>query len=213
MNQNTKDTIRLYVDAKYTSPYAMSAYVALLEKGVKFELVTVDLAAKTHHQTAYTRISLTQRVPTLECGDFSLSESSAITEYIDEVFPGMALYPKSPELRARARQVQAWLRSDLMPIRVERSTLVNFYGQKYPPLSAEAKAAADSLIFFAESLLPPGAENLFSEWSIADTDLALMLNRLAMHGDEVPARLREYAQHQWQRASVQSWVHQKRPAL
>ena len=213
MNQNTKDTIRLYVDAKYTSPYAMSAYVALLEKGVQFDVVTVDLAAQKHHQAEYAGISLTQRVPTLEQGDFSLSESSAITEYIDEVFPGTALYPKSPELRARARQVQAWLRSDLMPIRVEHSTLVNFYGQKYPPLSAEAKAAADSLIFFAESLLPPGAENLFGEWSIADTDLALMLNRLVMHGDEVPARLRDYAQHQWQRASVQSWVHQKRPAL
>lgn len=213
MNQNTKDTIRLYVDAKYTSPYAMSAYVALLEKGVQFDVVTVDLAAQKHHQAEYAGISLTQRVPTFEQGDFSLSESSAITEYIDEVFPGTALYPKSPELRARARQVQAWLRSDLMPIRVERSTLVNFYGQKYPPLSAEAKAAADSLIFFAESLLPPGAENLFGEWSIADTDLALMLNRLVMHGDEVPARLRDYAQHQWQRASVQSWVHQKRPAL
>jgi len=213
MNQNTKDTIRLYVDAKYTSPYAMSAYVALLEKGVQFEVVTVDLAAKTNYQNEYTSISLTQRVPTLQRGDFQLSESSAITEYIDEVFPGTALYPKTPELRAHARQVQAWLRSDLMPIRVERSTLVNFYGKKFPPLSTEAKAAADSLYFFADTLLPPGAENLFGDWSIADTDLALMLNRLAIHGDEVPARLRDYAQHQWQRASVQSWVQQKRPAL
>ncbi|MGV8577848.1 glutathione transferase, partial [Pseudomonas aeruginosa] len=46
----------------------------------------------------------------------------------------------------------------------------------------------------------------FREWCIADTDLALMLNRLVMHGDPVPERLRHYAHKQWQRPSVQAWL-------
>jgi glutathione S-transferase len=50
-------------------------------------------------------------VPLLVDGGFSLSESSAITEYLDEVYPGAPLYPRDPQARARARQVQAWLRS------------------------------------------------------------------------------------------------------
>lgn len=49
-------------------------------------------------------------------------------------------------------------------------------------------------------------QNLFGEWCIADTDLALMINRLALHGDDVPAPLTEYAAFQWQRASVQRFI-------
>lgn len=40
----------------------------------------------------------------------------------------------------------------------------------------------------AEHLLALGQPNLFGEWCIADTDLALMINRPVLHGDEVPER-------------------------
>ncbi|WP_406939629.1 hypothetical protein [Bordetella pertussis] len=36
--------------------------------------------------------------------------------------------------------------------------------------------------------------------------MALMLNRLAHSGDDLPAPLRDYAAAQWQRASVQAWL-------
>ncbi len=47
----------------------------------------------------------------------------------------------------------------------------------------------------AEHLLALGQPNLFGEWCIADTDLALMINRLV-----------DYATFQWQRASVQRFI-------
>ncbi len=203
----------LYVDSRFTSPYAMSVFVALHEKGLPFEIETIDLAAKANHEPHFAATSLTRRVPTLVHNGFALSESSAITEYLDEVFSGAPLYPAEPRSHAQARQVQAWLRSDLMPIRQERSTEVMFYGAKKPPLSADALASAEKLFFVAESLLPANAENLFGQWCIADVDLALMLNRLLMHGDAAPERLAAYARHQWQRPSVQMWVRQKRPPL
>ena len=203
----------LYVDAQFVSPYAMSVFVALHEKGLPFEIATLDLAAKANQEPHFAATSLTRRVPALVHNGFSLSESSAISEYLDEVFPSTPLYPAESHDRARARQVQAWLRSDLMPIREQRPTEVVFYGPKKSPLSAEALASAEKLFSVAESLLPANTENLFSEWSIADVDLALMLNRLILNGDQVPARLATYAQRQWQRPSVQLWVNQKRPPL
>ena len=72
----------LYVDANFASPYALVAFVGLLEKGVSFDVEPLDLAA---HAT-----------------------------------------PTDPRDRARARQVQAWLRSDLMPIRDERPPLIEY---------------------------------------------------------------------------------------
>jgi glutathione S-transferase len=129
------------------------------------------------------------------------------------VFEGVALYPAEPRARARARQVQAWLRSDLMPIRQERTTEVVFYGAKGQPLSAAAREAAAKLFSAAEALLATGSANLCGPWSIADVDLALMLNRLVLHGDPVPERLAAYASRQWQRPSVQEWVNRPRPPL
>jgi len=205
--------MRLYVDHLYTSPYAMSVFVTLREKGLAFDTVTLDLNAAQQHAADFARLSLTQRVPTLVEGDFALSESSAITEYLEQAYPGTPVYPADPKLRARARQIQAWLRSDLLPIRQERSTMVVFYGQKMPPLSPVAEAAAAKLISAAQDLLVGNPAYLFGDWSIADVDLAVMLNRLILNGDSVPAELVEYAQRQWQRPSVQAWVNQHRPAL
>ena len=205
--------LRLYVDSMFTSPYAMSVFVTLREKGLAFDTVCLDLDA-AHHQTAeFARLSMTQRVPTLVEGDFALSESSAICEYLDQAYPETAVYPADPRQRARARQVQAWLRSDLLPIRQERSTLVVFCGQKRPPLSAEAQAAATKLISAAQALLADNREYLCGQWSIADVDLAVMLNRLILNGDAMPAQLVAYAQRQWQRPSVREWVELRRPAL
>lgn len=201
-----QDSIRLYVDAQFASPYAMSVFVALHEKLLGFEMTSLELSTQENRSTEFSRLSLTQRVPTLVHGDFALSESSAIAEYIDEVFPGTPLYPKDARSRARARQLQAWLRSDLMPIRQERSTEVVFYGAVGAPLSAAAQAAARSLFDAVEVLLPAGAEHLFGGWSIADADLALMLNRLVLNGDAVPPRLAAYAAQQWRRPSVQRWL-------
>ena len=58
----------------------------------------------------------------------------------------------------------------------------------------------------ATMLLAHGGQNLFGEWSIADADLALMLNRLVLNGDKVPEALADYASFQWQRASIQRYV-------
>lgn len=205
--------LRLYVDARFASPYAMSAFVALCEKGLSFEVTPVNLSANENRAAGFAARSPTQRVPALVHDGFSLSESSAITEYVDEVFPGVALYPAEPRARAKARQVQAWLRSDLMPIRQERSTEVVFYGTKAAPLSAAAREAAEKLFSAAAAWLPGNSENLCGQWCIADVDLALMLNRLVLHGDPVPEGLAAYAGRQWQRPSVRKWVDQRRPPL
>ena len=188
----------------------MSAFVTLHEKRLPFGIKTLNLAARENNEAGFAAASLTRRIPTLAHDDFSLSESSAISEYLDEVFPEPPVYPRDPRARARARQVQAWLRSDLMPIRHERSTEVVFHKPVDVPLSAEARASTEKLFAAAGALLSTNAPNLFGEWCIADTDLALMLNRLVLNGDPVPERLAVYARHQWQRPSVQLWVNRAR---
>jgi len=203
--------MRLYVDANFASPYALVAFVSIIEKGLDIEIETLDLAAHANHDPNFAKTSITRRVPTLIDDGFALSESSAICEYLDETFAGTRLYPTDPRSRARARQIQAWVRSDLMPIRDERPTYVVFCGAKRPALSERAREAADTLFSAALALLD--GDNLFGAWSIADVDLAMMLQRLIVLGDPVPQRLIDYAAHQWRRPSVEQWIHKKRPPL
>jgi glutathione S-transferase len=203
----------LYVDSQFASPYAMSAFVSLRVKELAFEVKCLDLAASQNKAPAYATESLTSRVPTLVNGSFSLSESSAIAEYLEELHPDHKLFPSTLEGRARARQVQAWLRSDLLALRQDRSTEVVFYRPTQTPLSLAGQAAATKLIEAASALLSHGGENLFGTWCIADVDLALMLNRLILNGDFVPQHLVEYARRQWQIRSIQEWVSFARPPL
>jgi glutathione S-transferase len=203
----------LYVDSNFASPYAFVAFVGLLEKGLKFDIKPLELYAKANQEPGFASTSITRRIPTLIDGDFALSESSAICEYIDEIFPGTRLYPSDSRARARARQVQAWMRSDLMPIRDERPTFVVFCGARRPALSAQAIDAANKLFAAALRLLDGRTDSLFGQWSIADVDLAMMLQRLVAHGDAVPEPLVEYANLQWRRPSVQQWINHERPRL
>lgn len=201
--------LTLYVDAQFLSPYALSAYAALEVKGLDFEVRQVDLEQGDQRAAPFLHRSPIGKVPVLAHLDFYLSESSAIAEYLEQAFPApdyAALYPADTRARAQARQVQAWLRSDLQTLRRERPTEVIFDGMRPAPLSDAGHCDAARLIRVGTALLAHGQPNLFGAWSLADLDLAAMLNRLAIPGDSLPDPLRAYAQHQWNHPAIQRWI-------
>jgi len=205
--------LKLYVDSQFASAWAMSAFVALEEKGLPFEVETLTLENREHRQGDYAKASLSMRVPMLQHGRFCLSESSAIAEYLDDCFDGPNVFPEDPQDRARARQIQAWLRSDFAALRSERDTTVLFRGPVVTELSLVARREAEMIFGVVEQLLDSGRSNLFGQWSIADTDLSAVINRLALNGDPVPETVETYARKHWNRPSVQAWVQRSKGAL
>ena len=206
-------TLTLFADTFWISPYVFSCFIALREKGLDFSVEPVALQSKEQHAPAYRDRTITGRVPALRHGDFWLAESQAIVEYLDDAFPETPrALPHDLEARARARQILAWLRSDLMPIREERSTTTMFYERATIPLSVAGNAAAARLLHVADLLVPAGSGSLFGAWSQADSDLAFMLQRLLLNGHDVPAKIRAYVEREWQRPSVQEFVTRERVA-
>ena len=208
----------LHGHAMWSSPYVLSCFVALTEKKLPFDVKTVALHEGEQRSAAFVATSFTARVPALVDGDFSLSESSAIIEYLEDKWPAPghpALLPQDLQERARARQIMAWVRSDLMPIREERSAEYVFYpAASLPPcapLSRAALRAVEKLVSVAERVVPADGGPLFGAWCIADTDLAMMLQRLVKTNQPLPARLRTFAEREWQRPSVQAFVNVSRP--
>jgi len=82
-----------------TCPYVQRAAIVLLEKGVPFERVDIDLDAKPEWFLAKSPLG---KVPLLIVGDDVLFESAVIAEYLDESTPN-ALHPAEPLLRAKHR--------------------------------------------------------------------------------------------------------------
>ncbi|HEX4569183.1 MAG TPA: glutathione S-transferase family protein [Dongiaceae bacterium] len=86
------------------SVYVRIARLALVEKGVAYRLVEVDIFAKAGPPADYLARHPFGRIPAFEHDGFRLYESGAITRYVDEAFPGPALQPAAPKDRARVNQ-------------------------------------------------------------------------------------------------------------
>ncbi|MDF2231088.1 glutathione S-transferase family protein [Albimonas sp. CAU 1670] len=86
------------------SIYSWAVRLALSEKGVDWDWAEVDPFAEPERAA---RRHPFAKVPVLVHGAFSVFETVAILQYVDEAFDGPALQPTEPQARARMRQVQA----------------------------------------------------------------------------------------------------------
>jgi glutathione S-transferase/RNA polymerase-associated protein len=84
------------------SPYAQKVKMALLEKGVAFEVKIPDLVGP---DPEFITLSPRLEVPVLVDGDVKLFQSSVIVEYIEERWRDAPLLPETPAERARVRLI------------------------------------------------------------------------------------------------------------
>jgi glutathione S-transferase len=144
-------------------PFAHRSRLTLLEKGVPFNLIEIDLQNKPAN---FREISPYGKVPVLKHGENRVWESAIINEYLDEAFPEHPLLPQEPILRAQAR---IWI--DFADTRLFAVTGKLLYSQdshQYPEL---VKELAEHLLFIEnEGLLKisDDAPYWFSEISLVD---------------------------------------------
>jgi glutathione S-transferase len=82
-------------------PFCARTRIALAEKGVPYETVTIDLADRPAWLVEQNPPD--GRVPVLEKDGWILAESAVIDEYLDDRFPDPPLLPVDPGERAVAR--------------------------------------------------------------------------------------------------------------
>ena len=89
--------------------FGAKAVIAALEKGLEFELVMVpfnadDLYLPKHPEVL--RVNPKQQVPVLIHTDLEIYDSTQIFEYLEDLCPDPALWPKETRARARARLLE-----------------------------------------------------------------------------------------------------------
>jgi len=97
--------------------------ITLIEKGVPYGTSIVDLSRMEQKKPEYLALNPNGVVPTLVHGDRVVYESNVITEYLDDVFPDLRLYPEDPWERAQVKLWQAFELSfakDYRPLMYQR---------------------------------------------------------------------------------------------
>ena len=93
----------LTIIGSYVSPYVRKVLACMNLKGLPFQ---VDPITPFYGNEEFRQLSPLCRIPVLVDGDFSCSDSSVICAYLDEAYPGHALFPADPKDRARARWLE-----------------------------------------------------------------------------------------------------------
>ena len=95
------------------SMFGAKAQIAVLEKGLAFDLVMVPFDMDRLYEPKHPeviRVNPKRQVPVLIHGDVEIFDSTQIFEYLEELAPSPALWPAGPIERARARLLE--LKSD-----------------------------------------------------------------------------------------------------
>jgi maleylacetoacetate isomerase len=116
--------------------------IALNLKGFAYEETMVDLDAGEQHAPAFRAINPAGAVPALYVdGGPPLTQSLAILEYLDEVYPDPPLLPADPRGKARVRSLALIFAADHHPLIVPR---VRRYLTEELGLSDEQRAGTGS---------------------------------------------------------------------
>jgi glutathione S-transferase len=104
------DPMKVYLHPVSTTSRPILLFAA--DHDLDLDVKVVDLFTGEQQSAAYAAINPNCMVPVLEDGDFRLTESSAILQYLADKIDSPA-YPKDPRKRARVNEMMAWFATNL----------------------------------------------------------------------------------------------------
>lgn len=113
---NREFAMSLTLFSYYRSSASYRIRIVLNLKNLPWNYATVMLNRGEQRQAEFLARNPSGLVPVLDTGPASLSQSIAIAEYLEEVYPEPALLPADPLLRARVREIMAIISCDVHPL-------------------------------------------------------------------------------------------------
>jgi len=166
------------------STNSLKVHIALLEKGLEFESVVVDLTKREQKDPEYLKIHPFGQVPALDDDGFVVYDSTVINEYLEDEYPHPPLLPVDSESRAHARLMEDYRDNHLNPFFV---TLIHEYRkpeeERDVALIRETHGNIGSAFAVVERQLQ-GKEYLAGSFSLAD--IAYMPNIALLERFAVP---------------------------
>ena len=174
------------------SPFVRKVRVALAEKGVDYDLEPV-MPMPPHNSTPeYRAISPLGKVPAYRDGDFAISDSSVILQYLERAHPEPSLLPSDPKECARALWFEELgdtrLVENVGPIFFNRMVKPNLMNEE--PDQAAIEAALENLppLFdYLEGQLGEDGFLMGDRFTVADIGVGTVLRQFQIAGESVDA--------------------------
>ncbi len=199
--------VRVHTFAFAPNPRKLELFMK--EKGIELETVVVNLAKGEQYSPAFLAKNANGGVPVLELDDGSfLAESSAIIEYLEELYPEPSLLGASPPERARTREAERRVDYGLM------APITRFFFNSSPffahldqsaEVAAKARAALPGALERTAGRIGAGPWVLGERLSVADFALFAALEHGLRGGitrEEWPAAIGEWFDRMAARDSV-----------
>jgi len=155
----------------YTFPASSNSRkvrVVLLEKGLEFERVNIDLTKREQKSPEYLKVHPFGTVPALDDEGFVVYDSTIINEYLEDEYPYPPLMPKDSEGRARARMMEDLRDNHFNPAAGQLNReLRKPEGERDPKVLDQARAKITECFDRLEKGLD-GREYLAGAFSLAD---------------------------------------------
>lgn len=143
--------------------------IVMIEKGLEFERINIDLSKKEQKNPDYLKIHPFGQVPALDDEGFILYDSTIINEYLEDEYPYPPLLPTGSEGRAKTRLMEDFRDNKFNPHFVEIIHEVRYKpeGERDLKLIEHAKAEIVKCFDRIERELE-GREYLAGTFSLAD---------------------------------------------
>ena len=152
--------------------------IALHEKSLPYERVTLTLANKDQKRPEFLKLNPYGKVPVIDDDGQILFESCIINEYLDEKYPSPPLMPKDPYLRGRGRVLTDYaLNYTHEPYWALRGEMLKAANERNAAIVEETQRGLRELLQYLEADL--GDKPYFiGEFSL--TDIAIVPRALRM---------------------------------
>jgi len=203
--------LTLIVGNKNYSSWSMRPCVLLRGFGIAF----AERLLKFHTQDwndHIGRLSPSGMVPVLWEGDpgsgFATWDTLAIAERVQDLHPDLAVWPRDPQARARARSLCAEFHSGFRAIRsaMPMNIRSSYPGKGMTPEVAKDIARIEALWIEARKAFGGKGPFLFGEFGAVDAFYAPVATRFVTYGVELAGAAREYQKALLDSAGVKAWT-------
>lgn len=205
--------LQLLIGNKNYSSWSMRPWVLMTQLRIRFDEIKVrfDFSPDSPFRREVAKVNPAGRVPVLIDEGFAVWDTLAITEYLADKFPQVAVWPRDARQRARARSLAAEMHSGFSALRnhcpMNIEAKLSQVGERIVAEQAAVRvdlARIDAM--WTEALEQCGGPFLFGEFCAADAFYAPVCMRVLGYGLPLSAAARAYVDRVAQAPGVQRWV-------
>ena len=206
--------MKLVIGNKNYSSWSMRPWVLMRQFGLPFDEVMLrfdGFDADSAFKQAVGRISPAGRVPILVDGELVVWDTLAIAEYLAEVHPEHALWPRDRGERARARSLAAEMHSGFGALRSHcpqniEASLPEVGARVFAEQAGVRADLARLDAMWTDALAASGGPFLFGEFTIADAFFAPVIGRIHTYRLPLSSAAAAYGDRLWASTGVAAWV-------